>query len=42
MSEGMQAIAGRRLRRMISAVTNNRIAGVGTGTLVTCIVQSCG
>lgn len=40
MSEGMQAIAGRRLRRMISVVTDNRLAGVGTGTLVTCIVQS--
>jgi len=40
MSEGMQAIAGRRLRRMIGMVTNNRLAGIGTGTLVTCIVQS--
>lgn len=40
MSEGMQAIAGRRLRRMISAVTDNRLAGVTTGTLVTCVVQS--
>lgn len=40
MSEGMQAIAGRRLRRMIGMVTNNRLAGLGTGTLVTCIVQS--
>lgn len=40
MSEGMQAVAGRRLRRMISAVTDHRLAGVGTGTLVTCVVQS--
>lgn len=40
MSEGMQAVAGARLRRLISAVTDNRIAGIGTGTLVTTIVQS--
>ena len=40
MSDGMQAIAGANLRRMISAVTNNRIMATGVGTLVTCIVQS--
>ena len=40
MSEGMQAIAGNRLRRMISAVTDNRLMATGTGTLVTCMVQS--
>lgn len=40
MSEGMQAIAGQRLRRMIGAVTDNRFAAVGTGTFVTCVVQS--
>lgn len=40
MSEGMQAIAGSRLRRMISAVTDNRLLATGTGTMVTCIVQS--
>lgn len=40
MSEGMQAVAGQRLRRMISAVTENRVLGVGTGTLVTMMVQS--
>jgi phosphate:Na+ symporter len=40
MSEGMQAIAGANLRRMISAVTNNRVMAVGVGTLVTCVVQS--
>ncbi|QBG47232.1 Na/Pi cotransporter family protein [Verrucomicrobia bacterium S94] len=40
MSEGLQAVSGDRLRKMISAVTNNRIMGVATGILVTCLVQS--
>ncbi len=40
MSEGLQAIAGDRLRRMISAVTENRLAGLFTGLAVTCMVQS--
>jgi phosphate:Na+ symporter len=40
MSEGIQAVAGSRLRKMISAVTNNRFAAVGVGSLVTCMIQS--
>lgn len=40
MSDGMQAVAGNRLRRMISLATDNRVMGIGTGTLVTCLVQS--
>jgi len=40
MSEGMQAVAGQSLRRIIAMVTNNRFMAVGAGTLVTCIVQS--
>ena len=40
MSEGMQAVAGDNLRRLISAVTNNRFLAVGVGTMVTCCVQS--
>jgi phosphate:Na+ symporter len=40
MSEGMQAVAGERLRKMIGAITNNRIMASGVGTLVTCIIQS--
>ncbi len=40
MSEGLQAIAGGGLRRMISAVTDNRFMAVGVGTLVTTLVQS--
>ncbi|MGB7345006.1 MAG: Na/Pi cotransporter family protein [Pirellulaceae bacterium] len=40
MSEGMQAVAGKSLRRMIALVTNNRLFAVTVGVLVTCIVQS--
>lgn len=40
MSEGVQAVAGSRLRRMINAVTDNRIMAVGVGSAVTCLVQS--
>ncbi len=40
MSEGLQAVSGDRLRKMIGAVTNNRIMGVLVGLAVTCLVQS--
>ncbi len=40
MSEGLQAIAGGGLRRMISMVTDKRLMAVGVGTLVTTLVQS--
>ncbi len=40
LSEGIQAVAGSRLRKMINAVTDNRFLGVGVGTTVTCLVQS--
>jgi phosphate:Na+ symporter len=40
MSEGLQAIAGSSLRRMISAVTNHRTLAVLVGTGVTFVVQS--
>ena len=40
LSEGLQAVAGSRLRRMISAVTDNRLMATGVGTLVTMLVQS--
>lgn len=40
LSDGMQAIAGSSLRRMISAVTDNRFLAVATGTTVTCFLQS--
>lgn len=40
MSEGMQAVAGSGLRRLIGAVTGNRFFAIAVGTLVTCVVQS--
>ena len=40
MSEGMQAVAGAGLRRMISIATNNRILATIVGVAVTCLVQS--
>lgn len=40
MSEGMQAVAGEKLRRMINAVTNNRLMACGVGTGITCLIQS--
>jgi phosphate:Na+ symporter len=40
MSEGMQAVAGDGLRKIIGAVTNNRFFAVGVGVLVTGTVQS--
>jgi phosphate:Na+ symporter len=40
MSEGMQAVAGNSLRRMISVVTNNRFLATATGVGVTVLVQS--
>ena len=40
MSEGMQAVAGAGLRRMISIATNNRILATFVGLSVTCLVQS--
>ncbi|HML73490.1 MAG TPA: Na/Pi cotransporter family protein [Anaerohalosphaeraceae bacterium] len=40
MSDGLQAVAGERLRRMIGAVTGNRLMGTAVGTTVTGIIQS--
>jgi phosphate:Na+ symporter len=40
MSEALQIVAGDRLRRIISAITDNRVLGLGTGLLATMIVQS--
>jgi phosphate:Na+ symporter len=40
MSDGMQAVAGTSLRRLIGSITNNRFAATTVGTVVTCIVQS--
>lgn len=40
MSDGMQAVAGSSLRRLIGVVTNNRLAATLVGIFVTCVVQS--
>lgn len=40
LSDGVQAVAGERMRKMISMVTDNRLAACGTGLFVTSIIQS--
>lgn len=40
MAEGLEAIAGDRARDLISKFTNNRYAGVATGTVATTILDS--
>ncbi|MCR9229690.1 MAG: Na/Pi cotransporter family protein [bacterium] len=40
MSQGLQSIAGASLRRLIGAVTNNRLLATVVGFLVTVLVQS--
>ncbi|MFW6270269.1 MAG: Na/Pi cotransporter family protein [Bacillota bacterium] len=40
MSEGLQKVAGRKLRRFLAVLTSNKIMGVLVGTGVTSIIQS--
>ena len=40
MSEGLQKFAGDRLRRILTAMTTNRVMGVITGMLITALIQS--
>lgn len=40
MSDGLQAVAGDVIRKIINSITANRFMAVGVGLLVTCIVQS--
>ena len=40
MSEGLQKFAGDRLRRILTAMTTNRVTGVLTGVLITALIQS--
>ena len=40
MSEGLQKIAGDRMRNILSALTRNRFMGVLTGALITALIQS--
>jgi len=40
MSEGLQKIAGSRMRKILAALTNNRIVGTLVGIAVTAMIQS--
>jgi len=40
MSEGLQKVAGKRMRHILGMVSNNRFVGCGVGALVTSVVQS--
>ncbi|MCE2496250.1 MAG: Na/Pi cotransporter family protein [Flavobacteriales bacterium] len=40
MSDGIQKVAGNRMRRILSAMTSNRVFGVFTGFIITSLVQS--
>ncbi len=40
MSEGLQKVAGDRLRSILTAMTTNRVTGILTGVLITALIQS--
>ena len=40
MSEGLQKVAGDRLRNILGVMTKNRITGVLTGIVITALIQS--
>lgn len=40
MGDGLQKVAGERLKRLIEVLTNNRILGVIVGAIVTMVIQS--
>lgn len=40
MSEGLQKVAGDKLRSILTAMTKNRVMGMLTGVLVTALIQS--
>jgi phosphate:Na+ symporter len=40
MSDGLQAVAGDVIRKIINSITSNRLMAVTVGLLVTCIIQS--
>ena len=40
LSDGLQTVAGNRLRKLIGMATPNRFMAIGVGTFVTCIIQS--
>jgi len=40
MSEGLQKVAGNKMRQILGMVSNNRFVGCGVGALVTSVIQS--
>ncbi|UCF83031.1 MAG: Na/Pi cotransporter family protein [Desulfobacteraceae bacterium] len=40
MSEGLQKVAGKKMRQVLGTVSNNRFIGCGAGTFVTSVIQS--
>ena len=40
ISDGLQAVAGPKMRKLVAAATTNRFAGVTTGAVVTGIIQA--
>lgn len=40
MSDGLQKLAGNKLRNVLSAMTRNRVMGVLTGVLISAVIQS--
>ena len=40
MSEGLQKVAGSKLRSALAAMTKNRVSGVLTGLFITALIQS--
>ncbi len=40
MSEGLQKVAGNKMRKILGVVSNNRIVGCGVGAIVTSVIQS--
>lgn len=40
MSEGIQKVAGQKMRAILKAMTSNRFLGLGTGFLITSLLQS--
>ena len=40
MSDGLQAVAGDIIRKMINSITSSRLMAFGVGLIVTCLIQS--
>ncbi len=40
MSEGLQKVAGNKMRKILGVVSNNRFVGCGMGAVVTSVIQS--